>query len=107
MNFRQGDTTTVLVKFSESIDGFDMKVGIYDENDTQVFVAKLSDTPATIESVGDNEYRITIPHTKTKQWIGKYYLDVLLKSPDDTSYVNVGETPVKLNFKAAKITEDL
>lgn len=104
---RQGDTTSVLIRFSEDVSDKDIKVGVYNEQDQEVYAARLLETGSPMELIGENTYRIVIPHAVTKKWVGKYYLDVLLKNAGDTDYVNVGETSVKLNFKAAKIATNL
>ena len=83
----------------------DLQAGVYDADDNQVFLAKLS--TGTIEHLGNNVYRAEIPHSVTKSFEGKYYMDILVKSPNGTEYVNIGETPVKLNFKKAPISKNL
>lgn len=104
---RQGDTTTVLIRFSADVSDKDIKVGVYNEQDQEMYAVRLLDTGSPMELIGENTYRIVIPHTVTKNWVGKYYLDILVKNASDTDYVNVGETSVKLNFKAAKIATNL
>lgn len=102
---RQGDTTSVLITFDESIGQKDLKVGLYDSNDREVFSATLSGGGVT--ALGGNTYQVIIGHEVTVGLAGAYYLDLLLKSPNDTSYVNTGERPVNLIFKKAVISKNL
>lgn len=102
---RQGDTTSVLITFDESIEQKDLKVGLYDSNDREVFSATFSGGGVT--ALGGNTYQVIIGHDITVEFVGAYYMDILLKSPDDTSYVNTGERSVKLIFKKAVISKKL
>lgn len=103
----QGETTQVTIKFKDSIEGLDFVLAMYDDNDNKVFVKKLSDPNNGIENMGDNTYRITFPHSITKDWEGKYYFALALKDAIATDPVNIGENVVKVNFKKAKISEEI
>lgn len=100
---RQGDTTSILITFDQDIEQKDLLVGLYDIADREVFLAKLSD--GGITALGNNTYRVIIGHDVTVGLLGKYYMDILLKSPTDTSYVNTGEKPINLIFKKSAIAQ--
>lgn len=102
---RQGDTTTMLITFDESIGDNDLKVCVYDIDKNVVFSALLSQ--GEITDLGDNTYRVIINYDVTINFLGKYYLDLLLKSPNDKSYVNTGEEPIKLIFKESVIAKNI
>lgn len=104
---RQGDTTPIEIIFSDSIEDYDLLVAVYDDQDNEVYLTKLSDEDSHIQSIGGNGYKIVLPHTLTKHFVGKYYLELLVKSPGSTEFVNSGETPVKINFKPCKLAEGL
>lgn len=106
MNLRQGDTTTVLMRFSESIGDRELVVAIYNKQHERVYSASLL-ADENIELIGENVYRVVIPHSVTRGFVGLYWMDLMLKSAEGTEYVNVGETPIKMHFKPAKIAEDL
>lgn len=103
----QGETTTCVIKFSDPMDGQDFVLAMYDEKDQRVFVKSLSDPNSGIENLGDNTYRITFPHSVTKNWVGKYYFALALKDAISIDPVNIGENVVKVNFKQAKISEEI
>lgn len=103
--FRQGDTTSILIEFDEPIGDNDIKVGVYSASETEVFSATL--IGGGIEHLDGNTYRVVIGHDVTVNWTGPYYLDVLLKSRDDNSYVNTAESPILLNFKKAAIARNI
>lgn len=106
--FRQGDTTTINIAFDESIEGKDLKVGIYkSSNESIALESKLSDDNSMITYLGENTYSMVIPHTITRNWVGEYYVDILVKNMNDTDFVNTGEKSIKLVFNAAKIATNL
>lgn len=102
---RQGDTTTVTIKFSESIGQRDIKVGLYDKLNQEVFSSRLSDSASAIDSLGNNTYLVTIPHSVTKNFTGKYMLDLLLV--EDGNVVNCCDNPIEIVFKQASIAKNL
>ena len=104
MRSRQGNSTPILITFDESIGDNELLVTINDTYDKVVWKAK---TGNGIVSLGNNVYLAEIPHRVTKNFAGRYYLDMLLKSPGDTSYVNVGDKPIEMVFKKAVIVKEI
>lgn len=102
---RQGDTTTILITFDQSIGDNDLKVCVYDTDKNVIFSSLLSQ--GEITALGNNTYRVIINYDVTINFVGKYYLDLLLKSPNDKSYVNTGEEPIKLIFKDSVIAKNI
>ncbi len=103
-HFRQGDTVTMLINFDETIGDKTMLATVHDAYGKRVWKAELGDG---IVSLGNNVYKAEIPHTITKYFVGKYYFELLIKSPNDTSYVNVGDKSVEMVFKEAKIIREI
>lgn len=102
---RTGDTTFITIAFDEPLGELDLVCGLYDTDDNCVYLAKLSE--GTINNIGNKVYQIIIPWFLTKEWEGKYYGDLMVKNPNDTSYVNIGETSFKVNFKKAPIAKNI
>lgn len=102
--FRQGDTVIMLINFDESIGDQTLLATVHDTYGRRVWKAELGNG---IISLGNNVYRTEMPHTITKGLVGKYYYDLLIKSPNDTSYVNVGDKHVEMVFKEAKIINEI
>ena len=103
-SFRQGDTVTMLINFDETIGDKTMLATVHDAYGKRVWKAELGDG---IVSLGNNVYKTMIHHIVTKEFVGKYYFDLLIKSPNDTSYVNVGDKSVEMVFKEAKIIREI
>jgi hypothetical protein len=104
MRSRQGNSTPILITFDESIGDNELLVTVHDIYDKVVWKAS---TGNGIVSLGNNVYRAEIPHSVTKNFTGRYYLDMLLKSPGDTTYVNVADKPVEMVFKKAVIIKEI
>lgn len=103
-HFRQGNSLPILINFDESLEDKTMIAAVYDAYGNKVWKGELG---IDILSLGNNVYRMEIPHSVTKKFVGKYFLDIMIKSPNDTSYVNVCDKPVEMVFKEAKIIREI
>lgn len=103
-HFRQGDTVTMLISFDEPIVDKTMLATVHDACGKMVWKAESGDG---IVGLGNNVYKTVILHRITKKFVGKYFFDLLIKSPNDTSYVNVGDKSVEMVFKEAKIIHEI
>ena len=104
MRSRQGNSTPILITLDESIEDKELVVTLADTYDKVVWRAKSGNG---ITSLGNNAYQAEIPHKTTRTLVGKYYLDIMVKSPGDTSYVNIGDKPIEMVFKKAAIVNEI
>lgn len=106
--FRRGDTASVTLKFNKDISDKDVRIAIFDAKRNKIYQAdNLHDD--TTDARNGNVVIFDIGYDVTKDMMGLYFLDILLKqeSAETYSYVSSGDKPIEMFFEESLIAQTL
>jgi len=106
--FRRGDTASVTLKFNKDISDKDVRIAIFDAKRNKIYQADNPHDDTTDARKG-NVVIFDIGYDVTKDMMGLYFLDILLKKDAEHtySYVSSGNKPIEMFFEESLIAQTL
>lgn len=103
--FRQGNTLDIAMEPSHPLEGYKLKVGIYNPYGTALYETYYPDD-GDIVKVDDTHYMLHLTHAVTKKLTGQATLRIVIFN-EDKSLVSSGEDAVPITWGLEPATKNL